>query len=88
MKFRVVIDTNVIVSHLLFPGGNPSKILDLAAADKLTLLLSDEILDEAGKVLREKFGFDSRRAGGIAEFAFSHRGDSEAPPCGRCDQGR
>jgi putative PIN family toxin of toxin-antitoxin system len=63
MKFRVVIDTNVIVSHLLFPGGNPSKILDLVAADKLILLLSDEILDEAGTVLMVKFGFDSRRAG-------------------------
>ena len=62
MRPRVVLDTNVLVSHLLFPGGNPSKILDLAAAGKMTLVLSEDILREMEGVLRAKFGFDPGRA--------------------------
>ena len=61
MRIRAVPDTNVLVSQLLFPGGNPSKILDLAAAEKLTLVLSPFILEEMEGILKRKFGFDAAR---------------------------
>ena len=61
MRFRAVLDTNVLVSHLLFPGGNPSKILDLAAAEKFKLVLSHFILGEMEGILKGKFGFDRAR---------------------------
>lgn len=46
---RVVIDTNVFVSS--FFGGNPGKIIDLWKNGKITLCLSNAILDEYIDVL-------------------------------------
>jgi len=46
---RVVIDTNVFVSS--FFGGNPKKIIDLWKEEKITLCLSNAILDEYIDVL-------------------------------------
>ena len=55
MKIRIVLDTNVIISALLF-GGNPRKILEYVLAEKIHLLLSPEILKETKGVLsRPKF---------------------------------
>ncbi len=51
---KVVLDTNVIVSALLF-GGNPDKILRLANEGLIELLISPFILDEVAKVLRRQF---------------------------------
>jgi putative PIN family toxin of toxin-antitoxin system len=47
---RVVLDTNVFVSGLLF-GGKPGQILSQAREESLRLLLSAEILEEYIKVL-------------------------------------
>ena len=47
---RVVIDTNIFVSS--FFGGKPRKIIDLWKAGKITLCLSNAILDEYIDVLR------------------------------------
>lgn len=47
---RVVIDTNIFVSS--FFGGNPRKIIDLWKNEKITLCLSNAILDEYIDVLR------------------------------------
>ena len=47
---RVVIDTNIFVSS--FFGGNPRKIIDLWKIEKITLCLSNAILDEYIDVLR------------------------------------
>jgi uncharacterized protein len=63
MKFRIVADTNVLVSHFILPGHHPSKILDLAAADKITLIVSEFILGELEGVLRRKFYFDAPKLG-------------------------
>jgi len=69
---KVVVDTNVLISAALF-GGNPEKILDLVQENRITLLISDEILDEFKKVLHEKFSFSivaaSRAASVIKEIA-------------------
>jgi putative PIN family toxin of toxin-antitoxin system len=54
---RVVIDTNVLISALMF-GGNPREILQRAIRGELRLCISEEILSELGAVLqRPKFGF-------------------------------
>lgn len=46
---KVVIDTNIFVSS--FFGGNPRKIIDLWKKEKITLCLSNAILDEYIDVL-------------------------------------
>jgi putative PIN family toxin of toxin-antitoxin system len=47
---KVVIDTNIFVSS--FFGGKPKKIIDLWKTGKLTLCLSNDILDEYVQVLQ------------------------------------
>lgn len=49
---RIVIDTNILVSAILTPEGNPAKILRLALQGKLNLIISPSILEEIRKVLR------------------------------------
>jgi putative PIN family toxin of toxin-antitoxin system len=57
---RVVLDTNVLVSGLLNPDGNPGRVVDLFLAGEITLLVDDRILVEYRAVLpRPKFGFDA-----------------------------
>ena len=54
---RIVLDTNVLISALLF-GGNPREILDRVIRGEVILCLSEPILTELGNVLqRSKFGF-------------------------------
>jgi len=48
---KVVVDSNVFVSS--FFGGNPKKIIDLWKNEKITLCLSNAILDEYINVLRK-----------------------------------
>lgn len=49
-KHRVVVDTNVFISAILF-GGIPGEIITLWKNGRITPLLSKEILDEYIKVL-------------------------------------
>jgi|SRR5580704_11710873 putative PIN family toxin of toxin-antitoxin system len=51
---RVVLDTNVYISALLF-GGLPGSVLDLAILGAFTLILSPALLDELDEKLRAKF---------------------------------
>ncbi len=51
---RVVLDTNVIISALMF-GGTPQKVLDLIRVFELELILSPFILEEVDEVLKKKF---------------------------------
>jgi putative PIN family toxin of toxin-antitoxin system len=52
---RITADTNVFISALVFPGGKAFQLLQLARADKISLTVSDAILDEIGGVLARKF---------------------------------
>lgn len=56
---RVVVDTNVILSALLF-GGQPQKVLDLIRLFEIELYLSPFILDEIDKILFRKFHWPKR----------------------------
>ncbi|MES1256432.1 MAG: putative toxin-antitoxin system toxin component, PIN family [Acidobacteriota bacterium] len=51
---KVVADTNVLVSALVF-GGKPQAILDLAHDGGVELFISNEILAETTRILRDKF---------------------------------
>ncbi len=57
---RVVLDTNVIISGLNFPG-NERLILDLAFRGWFDVVLSPFILEEVAGVLVRKFGWDEER---------------------------
>ena len=58
---RVVLDTNVIISGLNFPG-NERMVLELALRGRFELFLSWFILGEVSGVLTRKFGWDQERA--------------------------
>ncbi len=58
---RVVLDTNVIVSGLNFPG-NERLVLELAVRGRFELYLSTFILEEAAGVLVRKFDWDEERS--------------------------
>ena len=58
---RVVLDTNVIISGLNFPG-NERLIIDLTLRGRFEVYLSPFILEEVAGVLVRKFGWAERRA--------------------------
>lgn len=51
---RVVLDTNVIVSRVIFDKGAPARILKLGRAGAFTLLISEPILAEYRRALSYK----------------------------------
>ena len=53
---RIVVDTNVIVSALVF-GGVPRQVLDLALMGVCSLYFSKPIQAEVERILEEKFGW-------------------------------
>ena len=59
---RVVVDTNVIVSALVF-GGLPRRVFEAAESGRCELYYSAEIESETRRVLRDKFGWDEDRLG-------------------------
>ncbi len=61
---RVVFDTNVYISGLLFPGP-PRQVLELARKRQVILIASDGIINETARKLREKFSWPEHK---IQEF--------------------
>lgn len=57
---RVVFDSNVYISALLFDGP-PRQILELALKRRVTLIASDDIINETAGKLREKFSWPDHR---------------------------
>lgn len=53
-KFRVVLDTNIYLSGIIF-GGNSRHILDLIIKKKIKAITSPAILLEISKKLKQKF---------------------------------
>jgi uncharacterized protein len=47
---RVVLDTNVLVSGLLYPGGPPSRLVASWRAGAFELVLSEFLLDELARI--------------------------------------
>ncbi len=59
---RVVLDTNVLISALAFPGSKPDQILSRIRRGEIDLFISSFILSELDRVLREKFRLTKKEA--------------------------
>ena len=62
---RVTADSNIYISARHF-GGPPARLLELARTGIIELTISDDILAEVARVLRDKFGW-SREALSMAQ---------------------
>jgi len=59
---KVVLDTNIVVSGLLQPKGNPAQVLALVLAGAIQIVQDRRILAEYEEVLaRPRFEFDKER---------------------------
>lgn len=71
-KVRVVFDTNIYLSAILF-GGNPRQCLELARSGQIELFVSKAILLEISRNLQNKFHWKAEEIEevikGIDEFA-------------------
>lgn len=63
---RIVLDTGVLLSALLFPGGNSDQILQKIQRGELALITSSFILAEFKKVLKQKAKYKNE---GVEEIA-------------------
>ncbi len=54
-KPKVLLDTNILASGLVFLRGNEHKILKLAEDKKITLILPNFVIEETKKVLTRNF---------------------------------
>jgi len=59
-KTRVVLDTNVIISSLLF-GGRPRELFQLVLKRKIVAVSSDVLLTELFETLTQKFVYPSEQ---------------------------
>jgi putative PIN family toxin of toxin-antitoxin system len=53
-NYRIVIDTNVFISSIVF-GGKPRELIDLIADDVLTLVIAQDLLTEIRRIIVAKF---------------------------------
>jgi len=65
---RVVFDTNILVSALVFPGGQGDAALRRIIAGRDLLVMSKAILDELLDVLSRKFARDAEELAHVAVF--------------------
>jgi putative PIN family toxin of toxin-antitoxin system len=68
---RVVFDTNILVSALMFPGGRAEAALQRVIEEQDQLVLSKPILDELLGILARKFARDSEELSRVAVFLSS-----------------
>lgn len=65
---RVVFDTNILVSALVFPGGQGEAALRRIVDERDELVVSKPILDELLGVLARKFSRDAEELARVAVF--------------------
>ena len=66
----VVLDTNILISAFVFPGGVPEAVFRMAVEEEIDLATSPPLLAEFARVLSEKFEWDpSRVAEALAQLA-------------------
>ena len=56
---RVVLDTNILISAFVFPGGAPEFVYRAAIERRIDVVTSPPLLAELGRVLSEKFGWET-----------------------------
>jgi uncharacterized protein len=57
---RVTPDSNILISAFIF-GGNPLRLIEMALNGEVAMFVSDAIVEETLRVLRDKFGLNSGR---------------------------
>ncbi len=65
---KVVFDTNILVSALVFPGGRGEAALQRIIEEQDELILSRPILDELLGILARKFSRDAEELSRVAVF--------------------
>jgi putative PIN family toxin of toxin-antitoxin system len=55
---KAVLDTNVLISAYLFPGGPPEDVYRLAIEGRIEIVTTRTLLAELARVLVDKFGWD------------------------------
>ena len=65
---KVVFDTNILVSALVFPGGRGEAALQRIIEEQDELILSKPILDELLGILARKFSRDAEELARVAVF--------------------
>ena len=55
---RVVLDTDILISAFVFPGGPPEDVLRAALEGRIELVTSPPLLAEFGRVLSSKLGWE------------------------------
>ena len=65
---RIVLDTNILVSGLLYPG-KPRRLIDLAVLGMIEIVSSTEMIAELRDVLsREKFGLSKEGQASMVDY--------------------
>lgn len=59
---KVVLDTDILISAFVFPGGPPEDVFRAALEGRVELVTSAPLLAEFGRVLSSKFGWESSAA--------------------------
>jgi putative PIN family toxin of toxin-antitoxin system len=54
---KAILDTNVLISTYVFPGGKPEAVYRLALEGRLEIGTSRTLLAEFGRILGQKFGW-------------------------------
>ena len=67
-RHHIVVDTNLIISGVIAPTGNPYALLQAWRRDEVALITSSEIIAEVERVLhkprlRQRYGVSSQKAG-------------------------
>lgn len=58
---KIVLDTNVIISGLLFPGGPPDRIMRAVLTGRLQNATSPDLLTELRRVFKKKFNLSDEK---------------------------
>ena len=58
---KVVLDTNVIISGLLFPGGPPDRIVRAVLTGRLQNATSPDLLTELRRIFKTKFNLSDEK---------------------------
>lgn len=59
---RIVLDTNILISAYVFPGGSPETVYRMVLDGAVELVTTRPLLAEFGRILETKFGWDAGRA--------------------------
>jgi putative PIN family toxin of toxin-antitoxin system len=60
MPPRITPDSNILISALIF-GGNPLRLVEMALNNEVRMFVSETIVQETLRVLRDKFGLSNQR---------------------------